>query len=177
MPNFSTPDLCDIPRALRPGSKTTAEKRIDQYNLARSIASRIGWNGNGGVSPSLDVAALNEKYGGDPQNKLHWMVGEFRVPIGLSKDALDTRINWGVGVFHKELTARGYLIERTVTKPGVYPALGRDGEKILDQRQWQVICGVCYPKAERTVIELPKEWVEPYMRAGASSGGTSGKEG
>jgi|GEM_PF-6291106 len=165
---LSKPAESDVPEALlRP--IPTGQKRIAEYNAALAVLPPPTEEELAAppkpIEP-LDMAALTEKYGGDPGNSSHYLYMHFRVPLGCHRDELQRLVQLHGARWIELLGREGYVVIDVETKPGLYPAVDFDGNQLLDQRFWNMRAHVSLPTARPVEIIIPDTILQPMPRAG-----------
>ena len=143
----------------------TADKRVRLYNEAlrrRGPQPRMVER----VIPGLDVADLERRYHtGDPANVTQSIIGTFKVPMGIGWPTWERLRNAAAARFLGMLERDGWVVARITARPGVYPyrdvLTGTDDPAF---REMQLVAVGGYPKAERVVVELDPEDVEPIVQ-------------
>jgi hypothetical protein len=155
--SYSRPEPAAIPPALRPTAETTADKRVRRSRVTKRRRGEI-------AAPGLDTVSLSAKYGGDPGNSTRTLIGTFKVPMGVGWDTWKRYRNVATERFLRTLDRMGFVVERVVARPGVYPY--RDVLTGLDDpayREMQLVATGGYPKAKPEKVEIDPAHLEPTV--------------
>ena len=157
--NSSPPEPAVIPPALAFGAETTAVRRV-RTALERSRAQPRAEQST--AIAALDVTALERTYGGDPANTTVACIGVFRVPMGITWPAWERYRDAAAERFLSMLEREGFVLERVRARPGRYPY----HDVLTDRedpgyREMQIVAEGGWPRAERVVVELAPEDVDP----------------